>query len=149
MYRYLPYPGTTAPPPPGTVLRVTFTVGDTGIGLAAANRDRLFEPFVQASQGGCTGLGLSISRQFVPMLGDDITVESQPGQGATFAFTVPMSVVEAEQIQQATLRLDGDQLTQIMAQFTPTQTPLAAWLAQQIDQFAFDTIYTAVQQAKG
>ncbi|MGG6239439.1 PAS domain S-box protein [Nodosilinea sp. AN01ver1] len=90
---------TIAAAPPGTVLTVTFTVSDTGIGLAAADRDRLFEPFVQASQGGLggTGLGLSISRQFVRMLGGDITVESELGQGSTFAFTLPMPVVEAEQ----------------------------------------------------
>ncbi|HZG37474.1 MAG TPA: PAS domain S-box protein, partial [Nodosilinea sp.] len=78
-------------------MAVTFTVSDTGVGLASADRDRLFEPFVQANQdsGGGTGLGLFISRQFVQMLGGELTVESQPGQGATFAFTLPMPVVEA------------------------------------------------------
>jgi PAS domain S-box-containing protein len=326
--RVAPTYAIAAAPPPGTTLTVTFSISDTGIGLATGDRDRLFEPFVQASQGaiGGTGLGLSISRQFVQMLGGDITVESAPGQGATFAFTLPMPVAEPEnaaapppraqvialaagqphyrllvvddnddhryllsqllqsvgfevreatngeeaialwqswqpqliwldmrmpvlngyeaaqairnqeqgmaqtptiiialtanafeddraraidngcddfvrkpfeanhllakitehlsvqytygsptptpsgpqplsnpeaiallrtlsssmldQMQQATLQLDSDQLTQIMAQFTPAQTPLATWLNQQINDFAFDTIHDLIQQAK-
>ncbi len=81
-------------PPPGALLAVTFAVIDTGIGITAADRDRLFEPFVQVGQGAGTGLGLSISRQFVQMLGGDITVESQLGQGATFAFTLTMQVAD-------------------------------------------------------
>ncbi|WP_052049621.1 hybrid sensor histidine kinase/response regulator [Leptolyngbya sp. KIOST-1] len=83
-----------ANPPVDTPLKVTFSVSDTGVGLAAADRDRLFEPFVQAcsGRGGGTGLGLSISRQFVRLLGGNLTVDSQIGQGATFAFTLPMPV---------------------------------------------------------
>ncbi|MBD1918767.1 MULTISPECIES: PAS domain S-box protein [Cyanophyceae] len=84
----------TSAPLPGALLAVTFAVADTGIGITPADRDRLFEPFVQVGQGAGTGLGLSISRQFVQMLGSDITVESQPGQGSTFTFTLPMQVAD-------------------------------------------------------
>ncbi len=89
------YP-VTQPPGPDDTLGVTFRVSDTGIGIAPADQNQLFEPFVQVSQGGDglggTGLGLTISRQFVTMLGGDITVESQLGQGSQFAFTLPVQV---------------------------------------------------------
>ncbi|MBD2106298.1 PAS domain S-box protein [Nodosilinea sp. FACHB-13] len=101
-------------PPLGALLGVTFAVIDTGIGITAANRDRLFEPFVQVGQGAGTGLGLSISRQFVQMLGGDLTVESQPGQGSTFAFTLTMQVADS---------VDGETLS-------PT-TPVAGLAAGQ------------------
>ncbi|MBD1875799.1 PAS domain S-box protein [Nodosilinea sp. FACHB-131] len=93
--RVTPAQPMPASPPPGALLAVTFAVVDTGIGITAADRDRLFEPFVQVGQGAGTGLGLSISRQFVQMLGSDITVESQPGQGSTFAFTLTMQVADS------------------------------------------------------
>ncbi|MBW4483756.1 MAG: PAS domain S-box protein [Tildeniella torsiva UHER 1998/13D] len=92
--RVAPASPRLAPPPPGARLAVTFAVVDTGIGITAADCDRLFEPFIQVNQGAGTGLGLSISRQFVQMLGSDIAVESQPGQGATFAFTLTLGVAD-------------------------------------------------------
>lgn len=88
----------TQPPGPNDALELTFRVSDTGIGIALADQAQLFEPFVQVSQGadglGGTGLGLTISRQFVAMMGGDITVESQLGQGAQFAFTLPVQVAK-------------------------------------------------------
>ncbi|MBD2233235.1 PAS domain-containing hybrid sensor histidine kinase/response regulator [Phormidium tenue] len=91
--RVTPAPLTPASPS-DALLAVTFAVVDTGIGITAADRDCLFEPFVQVGQGAGTGLGLSISRQFVQMLGGDIVVESQLGQGSTFAFTLTMRVAD-------------------------------------------------------
>ncbi|PSB42511.1 hypothetical protein C7B80_27210, partial [Cyanosarcina cf. burmensis CCALA 770] len=71
---------------------LTFSVTDTGVGIAPAEVDRLFDPFVQAeagisSQEG-TGLGLPISRKFVQLMGGNITVESRLGEGSCFEFYI-------------------------------------------------------------
>ena len=73
--------------------RLSFAVSDTGIGIAMDDQQRIFEPFVQADSAGPkdgTGLGLAISREFVQLMGGELTVESMPGQGATFRFTIPV-----------------------------------------------------------
>lgn len=68
------------------LLRVT--VSDSGPGLTAEERARLFQPFAQLREGdGGTGLGLSISRMLAELLGGAIGVESEPGRGSTFWFT--------------------------------------------------------------
>ena len=78
--------------------RLSFAVSDTGIGIAAADQQRIFEPFVQADSAGPkdgTGLGLAISREFVQLMGGELTLESMPGQGATFRFSIPAQAAQA------------------------------------------------------
>jgi PAS domain S-box-containing protein len=69
-------------------------VEDSGPGIAEAEQRNLFEPFSQASHGlntqGGTGLGLAISRKYARLMGGDITVSSQPGQGSIFRFEIPI-----------------------------------------------------------
>jgi len=77
-------------------VRLAFAVSDTGIGIAAEDRQKIFEPFVQmvthATSAG-TGLGLTISRQYLKMLGSDLAVESTPGEGSTFRFEIELPIV--------------------------------------------------------
>ncbi len=78
----------------GSNNHISFSVIDTGLGITEQDMSNLFEPFIQtelgkqSSQG--TGLGLPISQSFVSLMGGSLTVKSQPGQGSTFAFTIPV-----------------------------------------------------------
>lgn len=73
---------------------VCFTVRDSGEGIAAAELERIFEPFTQvdgslARRRDGTGLGLAVSRQLARLLGGDISVKSQLSAGSTFVVTLP------------------------------------------------------------
>lgn len=70
-------------------------VEDTGPGINAADQKRLFKPFVQLSEGmthGGTGLGLSIVRQYIQLMGGNITVDSTPGKGSLFLIDLPLEL---------------------------------------------------------
>ncbi len=73
------------------------TVRDTGPGISTADQGKLFQEFQQGDNSitrrkGGTGLGLAISRQIIEMHGGRIWLESSPGRGSTFSFTLPVTV---------------------------------------------------------
>src|SRR5213080_396785 len=74
--------------------QTTISVRDTGVGIAAQDQAAVFEEFRQVGndytrkQEG-TGLGLALTKKFVELHGGRIWVESEPGQGSTFTFTIP------------------------------------------------------------
>lgn len=79
---------------------IAISIGDHGIGIAKEHLDRLFEKFYRIdtsnSAVGGTGLGLTICKLIVEKHGGEITVESAPGQGSTFTFTVPLAAQNAQ-----------------------------------------------------
>ncbi|MEO8256130.1 MAG: CHASE domain-containing protein [Acidobacteriota bacterium] len=73
--------------------RWRFEVADSGPGIAHEVRDRVFEPFQQCQRGsglGGTGLGLAIARRYVELMGGSLGVESMPGHGSRFHFTLDL-----------------------------------------------------------
>ena len=84
----------------GSWARLRWTVQDTGIGMDAATRARLFEPFVQgdasiARRYGGSGLGLAISRDLVQLMGGQLEVQSTPGAGSTFTLELRLHMAAA------------------------------------------------------
>ena len=74
-------------------LRLFFAVADTGVGISEANLAKLFKPFSQVDDSAerrrlGTGLGLTISKRLCELLGGTISVDSIPGEGTTFRFSL-------------------------------------------------------------
>jgi len=81
---------------------VQVSVKDTGVGIAEKDQQAVFEEFRQVGgdyttkQEG-TGLGLALTRRFVELHGGNISVESAPGKGSMFTFTLPLNVIAADE----------------------------------------------------
>lgn len=75
-----------------------FSVTDSGIGIAPEHLPRVFDRFWQAQRtaGRGSGLGLAIAKSLVEALGGNIWVESTPGRGSQFSFTVPIAARQGD-----------------------------------------------------
>lgn len=91
-----------------TGAEVVFTVRDHGPGITAEDLPRIFERFWQGSKaGGGAGLGLAIARGIVESHGGRIGVDSAPGAGSTFSFTLPVSVEPPAAVEEASASSAG------------------------------------------
>jgi len=85
---------------------LAFSVSDTGIGMTAAQLDGLFQQFNQTSSAisrtyGGTGLGLNISKNLIKLMGGDISVNSQEGEGSQFCFELTLPIDPSAQLPTA------------------------------------------------
>ncbi|MCG6122182.1 MAG: ATP-binding protein [Microvirga sp.] len=115
----------------GGRVRLRFAVTDTGIGIAPAARERIFESFTQADETiidsfGGTGLGLAIVKQLVLLNGGEIGVDSEPGAGSVFWFEF---LVDAEAAQDGAEAVRALTLAGIPAPLLLTRAPDAPALA--------------------
>ncbi|MEG4114541.1 MULTISPECIES: response regulator [unclassified Microcoleus] len=107
------HPNSTSVEP----LLILFEVEDTGVGIAAAEIDTLFDAFVQTQAGrkaaDGTGLGLTITKKYVQIMGGDIWVKSVLGEGTSFKFNIRVFAAISSEITVATLQrvigLEADQ----------------------------------------
>jgi PAS domain S-box-containing protein len=92
---------------PGGAIRLQFSVTDTGIGISSGAQEKIFENFIQADGSvarkyGGTGLGLTISRHLVRLMGGQLALTSQLGQGSCFYFSVEFGVNDQPAVQEGT-----------------------------------------------
>ncbi|BAH78047.1 sensor histidine kinase [Solidesulfovibrio magneticus] len=88
--------------PEGETVEVGFAVRDTGIGIAKADQERIFERFTQVDASstrrfGGTGLGLAISRGLIEAMGGELAVDSEHGQGSVFRFCLRFGLVPEDE----------------------------------------------------
>jgi signal transduction histidine kinase len=77
--------------------RIEFSIADTGIGIEAHDMNRIFSAFEQIREAHTgdfngVGLGLNIVKKYLELMHGDIRVESEPGEGSTFTFSIPHSI---------------------------------------------------------
>ncbi len=110
--------------------RLSFEVDDTGVGMSAAELERLFQPFSQADASttrkfGGTGLGLAISKRLVNLMGGEIAASSQPGAGSVFRFTCVAGRGDAAELVAAAPRRVVPSMSILVAEDNPINGMIA------------------------
>ena len=123
-------------------VEVFFEVRDSGIGIPAEKQAKIFDVFSQADASttrrfGGTGLGLTISRRLTELMGGSISVESEPGQGSTFRFSIRGRPARLSQMPDAALQLDTELATKmpmriLVAEDHPTNQIVARLLLERM-----------------
>lgn len=120
---------------------IVIAVADTGIGISKDVLPRLFNKFSQADSTttrsfGGTGLGLAISRELVQLMGGDISVESEPGEGSCFTVRLPLRPASTPRsqapapVEKATVEDTGCRLRFLLAEDNPTNQMVARALLE-------------------
>ena len=105
-------------------VEIFFMVMDTGIGIAKADQDKLFQSFTQVDASitrkyGGTGLGLNITKQLVELMGGNIHVDSDVGKGTTFSFDIWVEIPEEDyNANEQVINLDDNKLQNIVQGFS-------------------------------
>lgn len=121
------------------MVEIQFAVSDTGIGISPEDQAKIFVPFTQADASttrkyGGTGLGLTISRKLVELMNGQIWVDSRPGRGSTFYFTVTLKIGQGaapekgEEPRRAPSATPARSLKVLLAEDTPTNQKLAEYI---------------------
>ncbi|MEI7457446.1 MAG: ATP-binding protein [Nitrosomonadales bacterium] len=91
--------------------RLLIEIEDSGIGINPEDQQRIFEPFVQVGEPSTqkgTGLGLTLTRQFIQMMGGEISLESQAGRGSIFRVELPVEKVNASDVTKPEKIVQGE-----------------------------------------
>jgi len=107
--------------------RVMFAVADTGLGIAVADQERIFEEFVQVNSPlqkrfKGTGLGLPLSSKLASVLGGNVSVSSEPGVGSTFFATIPLvygGETTTDAMPELTVQVDTTRLSLLIIEDNP------------------------------
>ncbi|KFZ38878.1 histidine kinase [Shewanella mangrovi] len=121
-------------------ITLKFWVRDTGIGIEKQKQQQLFDAFAQADgsttrQYGGTGLGLSISKHLVSMMGGDLQVHSEPGEGSTFNFTISFDIDEEGKVEPLVMPDKFNNLRTLVVDDNPSALQI---YASQLCDFHFD-----------
>ena len=120
------------------LVRLRFSVRDTGIGIPGPALSQLFQRFVQADGSisrrfGGTGLGLAISRRLVDLMGGEIGVESCLGEGSTFWFRVDLTeAAEIEQLEERDIAIDGAALRLLLVEDAEANQELVSTILRSV-----------------
>lgn len=127
---------------------VYFAVRDTGIGIAKDDQERVFRSFEQASanpskQQG-TGLGLSISSRLIQMMGSCIELDSEPGEGSTFSFSLPIELGENMETEEQKKEISFDGCRVLVVEDNDINIEIAKCLLEDRN-FKVDCVFDGAQ----
>jgi PAS domain S-box-containing protein len=129
-------------------ITLKFSVSDTGIGLTEEQAGKLFQSFSQADTSttrkyGGTGLGLAISKKLATMMGGEIWVNSQPGQGSTFSFTATFGLGREDVKKSLAPAPDLRGMKALVVDDNPTSREI---LRDMLESFSFEVTLAATGQ---